>query len=321
MTGIISGIYHHLSNWPLFSSLQSLQSEKSETPTPETELPTFESSSVGSPNMGPRNVRIITINGIGYQPIHCKDMAEVISKMFSGIQVDSAYLGITKNDVVHALKLNTPKIDHFIRPLQKKLTDTFNEIKPSDSEEEDNSPVSEQTPPLFWQGDETESRIVVVIHSGGAAFMRAALKTLPKEIAEKIHVLTFGGACQIGTEGVAEASNFIHKNDLIPTVSWPFTKNPDKNTRITYFGSRWTPPMQGHAFLGKENLAILKKELGTSIVDKIVAIVKVQLPIAEGTESETGASPCEKEINIIMLQWNKAFPNPKKSSSVTIEEI
>lgn len=295
-----------------------------------------------------RNLKFLFLNGIGYRPCDSQSAAEEMSRLLHGTEVEYAYVGISKKDVYNALTLNDRENQKFIRPLnrkiisimgkiadnmcpmqqQQRLLDSDNDIlSHQNSQEKSISSFSERR---TWRSSNAHTnntvtgRLVVVIHSGGAAIFRQALRHLPLHIAQRITAITLGGACQIGESRASQAFNIIHMTDLVPKISWLATKNPDI-APIQYIGSRWSRPMSGHAFLGHEHQEALKKILNVFLhsIDEI-AVVQKTIEEKRGDNSHRLSEEEEASISSVMIVWKQAFPQPhktQKTSSVQFEEV
>lgn len=228
-----------------------------------------------------RNYRILFINGIRYEHDRAADAAYAVSKVFHNMRVDYAYLKLNAGIVRDVLKGNkSPHYRTHIIPLathiRKLILEGENSLRKDDDEDSlstASDPVQRATSSdsqissfskrriyaLKDSLDTTSSKVVIVVHSGGAALLKAALSLLSPQTRKKIDVITLGGAYQFGSSDVGKAYNIIHMNDWVPTFSWLCSKDVAPDAAIEYVGSRLSIPMSGHAFFSPEYQGALKR--------------------------------------------------------------
>jgi hypothetical protein len=163
---------------------------------------------VGHDSHFAENVRILYVNGVGSREKRCQKLARQVSSIFDNCRVDYVYGPLTFQDAYKALKNHKePKGAPLLLNTLLQLHEELQSYTP---------PSSSQHGQRFLAGGE---RIICILHSGGGTAFESIKSRIPREVLERIDLITFGSAQLFREEGFRSVRNVVATNDAIPIIS------------------------------------------------------------------------------------------------------
>ena len=155
------------------------------------------------------NARIIYVNGVGSREERCQSLARQVSSTFDNCRVDYVYGPLTFIDAYKAVKEHTePEGASLLLHTLLQLHEELNSYTPP-------SP-STRGQRFLAEGE----RIICILHSGGGAAFESIRSRIPRQVLERIDLITFGSAQVFRKEdGFRSVRNIVGTNDAIPFIT------------------------------------------------------------------------------------------------------